>query len=216
MSVLTSNYTLQALGVIYQANVNSITSLDVILDDNGNGSTITFESAPDNATWTTMTTGVYQLIAGNPNLQATNGTTTSKGRYQVDLTGVTYFRARVSTYVSGNVLSRVEENASPLKGIITMLQTGLVAQGATQATALPLQAVYNQFATVAASTGAGLSPNVGRNSEQVVKNSGANAITVYPPVGYAINGGAVNAGVSVAAATSARFISDGTGNFWQF
>lgn len=74
--------------------------------------------------------------------------------------------------------------------------TGLVATGATQATALPLPAANNFVATAAASTGVILPPSSG-GDEVFVFNGGANALAVYPPVGASINGGATNAAVSV-------------------
>lgn len=99
-----------------------------------------------------------------------------------------------------------------------MLATGLTAQGASQITALPLPGVYNVFSTVAASTGAILpfAPTGGEEIEVMVRNAGANALSVYPPVNYKINNGATNAAVSVAAGAASRFVREpATGNWWQ-
>lgn len=76
--------------------------------------------------------------------------------------------------------------------------TGLTAAGNNQATGLALTASINVFGTVAASAGAVLP--LGRAGDSVtVRNGGANALSVYPPVGGSINGGSTNAAVSVAA-----------------
>lgn len=214
MTTLAINTLLQGTGVIWQGNVNSLPSLTLFVDDNGAGSTITFETSTDNSSWGAYT-GVYKASAGVLTALGAS-TTTAKGQYWVDLSGVTYFRARVSTYVSGNVQSRIEESGVALRTLINMLVTGLVAQGASQATAWPIQAVFNVFATVAASTGAILPTFLSKNTEVVIKNGGANALTVYPGVGYSINGGSANAGVSLAAGASARYVSDGAGNYWSF
>lgn len=218
MSVTLQNSNLTGTGSLVEYKVtNGVNSLDIYIDDNGGGSTVTFESAPDGSTWTALSTGVYTLSASGVFAALGGSTTTAKGRYVIDCNVAAYVRARVSTYVSGNVISRWEESVVSLKGLIApMLVTGLVAQGSTQATALPLQAVYNVFATVAASTGAILPAGVPKNSEVVVKNGGANALAVYPPAGYVINTLAANASISIAAGSSLRFISDGAGNFWTF
>jgi hypothetical protein len=77
---------------------------------------------------------------------------------------------------------------------------GLVSAGTTQATALPLPADVNRFVTVAASSGTILPP-MNQGDWVVIRNQGANALLVYPPVGGIINALALNAGYSVAAAT---------------
>lgn len=99
-----------------------------------------------------------------------------------------------------------------------MLVTGLTAQGNSQATGLNLPGLYNVFSTVAASTGAVLpfAPSGGEDTEVMVRNGGASALSVYPPVNYKINNGATNAAVSVAAGAVSRFVREpSTGNWWQ-
>ena len=82
---------------------------------------------------------------------------------------------------------------------------GLVGAGSTQATATKLGADHNQFFTVALGQGALLpAPNTGEWIS--VHNGGANALSVYPNVGGAINGGSANAAVSVPAGKAAIFI----------
>lgn len=89
-----------------------------------------------------------------------------------------------------------------LGGTVAKAQTSV---GTTQATALKIGSDHTQFTTVAASSGAVLpAPNAGE--WRSVFNGGANALTVYPNVGGTINGGSVNAGVSVAAGKGALFI----------
>lgn len=213
-SIITQNSALTGTGVIYEGKVDNLGSVDLWVEDNGGGSTITFESSTDDATWGTITAGVYNVTTGV--LVANAGTTTAKGRYLVDVKGMTYIRIRVSTYVSGTVVTRFGESVTSVKGqIASMLVTGLIAQGTTQATALPIQGSFNVFATVAASSGAVLPP-INRNGEIRIKNGGANTLTVYPPVGNSINGGSANAGVTIAAAGISVFVCDGVGNYWTF
>jgi hypothetical protein len=76
----------------------------------------------------------------------------------------------------------------------------LTATGSTQGTALPLPADINKFTTVAASTGA-IIPAANPGDSGTVFNGGANALSLYPPVGGKINGLGTNAAYSVAAAT---------------
>lgn len=83
--------------------------------------------------------------------------------------------------------------------------TGLSGAGATQATATPITAVTSVFSTVALSQGAILPGGVQIGDELFVRNGGANALAVYPPVGGTINGGAANAAFSVTAAKGAVF-----------
>lgn len=215
-----ANSVLTGAGTCVEMRIAGLGCLDFFIDDNGGGSTITFEQSPDGSTWNPF---AYQVFTtGTTGQLVYNGsTTTAKGRYLIDLTGlinlgVSYVRARVSTYVSGTVVTRYEESAAPLNRIINMLATGIAAQGTNQGNAIPLNAAFNHFSTVGASQGALLPSNVPRNGEVSVRNSGANALLVYPPVGYSINGGAANASASVAAGTASRFISDGVGNYWSF
>lgn len=215
MAVITSNPLLTTTGVIYQGKVNGLSSLDLFVDDNGGGSTITVETSADNSSWSTLTVGVYKFTNGVLTSNG-GGTFTAKGVYWIDLTTAAYLRISVTTYVSGNVSTRFEESQVAIRSLLMSIAVGLVGQGAAQGTALPLVAVFNQFATVAASTGAILPAGLPKNSEVVIKNSGANALTVYPPVGNALNGGSANAGVSLAAAGVVRYISLGDGNFYSF
>lgn len=81
----------------------------------------------------------------------------------------------------------------------------LTATGSTQLTALALVSDFSIFGTVAASTGAIL----GARGDTFVVNNGANTLTLYPPVGGNINGGTLNAGISIPAGKSAYAQSNG-------
>lgn len=76
--------------------------------------------------------------------------------------------------------------------------TGLIATGANQAGALGLTSSFSIFGTVAANTGCICSGD----KDSVIVNGGANALSVYPPSGFAINGAAANAAISVPAGKS--------------
>ena len=96
--------------------------------------------------------------------------------------------------------------------IIGDMALGLVATGATQGTALALQANFSVFITVAASTGALLPaatsvPCVGPNAGDtyVVANLGANTLLVYPNVGAQVNLTGANTGFSVASSKTCEF-----------
>lgn len=98
-------------------------------------------------------------------------------------------------------------------------QASQTATGSTQATAFALTTSSTEFTTVAASTGAILPAPGGRVSTGdilAVYNMGANALTVYPPVGFKIMLAATNAGVSVPSGKSALFGARGDGNYFSF
>ena len=93
------------------------------------------------------------------------------------------------------------------------VQTGVIALGTTQANAFAVFANFTHFATVAAATGAVLPPVltvVGTGAQQgdeyEVYNLGANALLVYPGLGAGIGAGAANAGFSVPAGKSGKFV----------
>lgn len=67
----------------------------------------------------------------------------------------------------------------------------LTATGSSATDALQLSAVVSRVSTAAASTGVKLpAPEAG--AMMVVRNDGANTLTVYPPTGSTINGSASN------------------------
>jgi hypothetical protein len=85
------------------------------------------------------------------------------------------------------------------------VSTGLTATGSTQATALALPASINAISTAAASTGVILPSNATSGDEIEVYNGGANAVTVYPPVGGTINNLSANTGLSLATLKSGKY-----------
>jgi hypothetical protein len=98
------------------------------------------------------------------------------------------------------------------QAIVGEVANNLTAAGTTQGNALKLSAVTNVVTTAAASTGVQL-PSTSQGDGIVVANLGANALLVYPVVGGAIQGGAANAGFSVAAGKTATFTArDASGN----
>jgi hypothetical protein len=107
-------------------------------------------------------------------------------------------------------------SAGQAQGAGGFATTGATATGASQGTAYVLQNEYTVFTTVAAATGAILpAPAVGivPTDALFVANNGANALTVYPPVGGAIGTAAVNTGVSVPANKTAFFVALSGGNY---
>jgi hypothetical protein len=96
--------------------------------------------------------------------------------------------------------------------------TGLTATGTVQGDALALTAEINIITTAALNTGVRL-PNT-RNSVNnqakhlvMVRNSGANALNVYPATGETINALSANTAVSLAAGTGRFFYTLGNGNW---
>lgn len=95
-------------------------------------------------------------------------------------------------------------SASAAQAISGDAVLGLTAAGNSQATALAVNAGVVQVTTTAASTGIILP--AGTTGDRIkVYNAGASTLSVYPPVGAAINSGAANAAFSVATTKSADF-----------
>jgi len=94
----------------------------------------------------------------------------------------------------------------------TGVATGLVAAGTTQlaATPIPLRNGLVEVSTVASGTGVIL-PVIAIPGEIKIRNAGANALAVYPQPGGTIDGGTVNAAISVPPGNSAiLWASSGT------
>lgn len=104
--------------------------------------------------------------------------------------------------------------ANAINGASTPVQTAL---GSTQGTAYALTTSTTEFTTVAASTGAIL-PGTGGRAQSgdilFVINQGANALSVYPPVGFKIGLAATNAAVSIASGKTGLFQVRGDGNYF--
>lgn len=212
-SILVNAGDITSAVVLWAANVADIGQIDVKVYDNGGGSTITYETSADNSSWTAFTGG-FVVTAGT--LTAIGGsTTTAKGIFTFPVTAK-YFRARVSTYVSGTVRYEVDYNVQSFGRTLFFTADTLTAVGSTQATALALVAWRNRISTAAASTGVTLPNGSFAINESVwVRNDGANAITVYPATAAGkINSGSAGAGVSVPAASSRVFVNTGVADNW--
>lgn len=85
------------------------------------------------------------------------------------------------------------------------VDSGLVATGANQATALQLNAQWNEVDTVPAGSGVLLSA-FGEGQSQTVFNQGLNPLSVYPPPGSQID--ALGANIAFALAAGARHTFD--------
>lgn len=98
-------------------------------------------------------------------------------------------------------------------------QASQIATGTVQADAFQLTGCSTEFTTVAAGTGARLiAPNLNVTTGDIlaVYNQGANALLVYPPVGFKIGLAATNAAVSVPSGKAALFGARGDGNYFLF
>ncbi len=105
----------------------------------------------------------------------------------------------------------VGSGCAPLQSRASMgfPSVSLTASGTTQVTALALPTDFNVFSTVAASSGAIL-PATGFQVQTtdtiIVVNHGANALSVYPPLGGTIGVSAANTAFSVPSGKTAWFL----------
>lgn len=86
------------------------------------------------------------------------------------------------------------------------VSSALTSTGSTQATALLLTRPINNVSTVAASTGVIL-PTPTDGMRIIVRNGGANALSLYPSTGAQINALAANAAFSMAVSTVLEFVA---------
>src|SRR5258708_3672585 len=100
-----------------------------------------------------------------------------------------------------NIMGAGVPAAAAAADTIASVATALAATGTTQATALSLTADANFVSTVGASSGVIVYNGVIGDSCFIVNDAGANALTVYPPVGGKFNSLATNTGFSLAANT---------------
>jgi hypothetical protein len=84
--------------------------------------------------------------------------------------------------------------------------TGQTATGSTQATAFAISTDITTFTTVAASTGCIVPADAVPGDNIEICNFGANALSVYPPVGGTMHNQSVNTASSVAAGKSATLL----------
>lgn len=85
-------------------------------------------------------------------------------------------------------------------------QLSLISAGTTQLTAAQLPNSVNVFGTVGASSGCILRNDLSVGEEQIVVNATATTLSIYPPVGGSINGGSVNAAITLVGNKRADFI----------
>ena len=104
--------------------------------------------------------------------------------------------------------------AAAARAISGGVSDNLIAAGNSQATALPLYGDTNVVTTAPASSGVLLPTNMHSGDEVQVANLGANSLSVYPPVGGAINTGAANAAFAVGAGKVAVFTARTGGLNW--
>jgi hypothetical protein len=99
-----------------------------------------------------------------------------------------------------------------------IVETGIVAAGANLANATLLRSRYNVLGTVAAGAdGVKLPANMKEGYEIFVRNTDADAATVYPNSATGkINGGADGAGVTVAQNATLRLVCAGDDLWWAF
>ncbi len=103
--------------------------------------------------------------------------------------------------------------ARAMRGSMQLAQTAL---GSTQGTAFAIGVNITEFSTVAASTGAILpnGPRQYRGDTYLVANQGANALSVYPPVGFAIGLTATKGAASGPSGQTAIFSARGDGTYF--
>lgn len=95
-------------------------------------------------------------------------------------------------------------NAAASSQSTSTVDTGLVATGTNQATALQLVKQWNEVDTVAPGTGVLLSAYQ-KGQAQTVFNQGANALLIYPPPGSQIDALGVNVAYSLASGARVTF-----------
>jgi hypothetical protein len=151
-------------------------------------------------TWVELSGGTYGIIEGYSGSAYATGTPTKAIK-----AGNFTFLGQVE--IASRFLKYGYDNNSQA--------AGLTATGTDQASAYDVgQNSYNRFSTVPAGTGARLGAGAALAGVRVyVRNAGANALKVYPPVGGTIDGGA---SVNVAAGTGKSFwSSSGDGLSWE-
>lgn len=94
---------------------------------------------------------------------------------------------------------------------------GITAAGSTALTATPLTSQFNIVSVGVAATGVRLPAvtnlaDMPPGTEIAVISNGGTVITVYPPTGGKLNGGSVDAGITIAATAGsvARFVNTGS------
>jgi len=91
-------------------------------------------------------------------------------------------------------------SANLVRGLLGQVSPSLTSAGTTQTDAYAMQrATVQVFTTVAANSGAILPTGMEPGESLLVYNSGAESLSIYPPVGGTINELAVNTALTVTA-----------------
>ena len=100
-----------------------------------------------------------------------------------------------------NIMGAGIPAAAAAADTVAAVATALTSTGTTQGTALSVTSDVNFVSTVAASSGVILYNGMIGDSVFIVNDGGANALTVYPPVGSKFNALATNTGFTLPANT---------------
>src|SRR3990167_6691016 len=84
------------------------------------------------------------------------------------------------------------------------VKDSMTASGTSQSDAQTIGCAITRFTTVASGAGAIL-PAGSVGDELLIINAGANALSLYPPIGHAINAGSTNTAFSIPTASSTVF-----------
>lgn len=125
----------------------------------------------------------------------------------------TYFSRLFS--IAQDLRRRIAEMETEVASFVTTYgpaTTGLVATGASQATALPIGVGTNVFTTVGVGTGA-LLTDMTEGMACLVANEGLNPLSVYPPSGQSILPLAADVAMTVNVGDTLSFICMGDGTF---
>lgn len=112
-----------------------------------------------------------------------------------------------------NVMGAGIPAAAAASDNIAAVALAMSGAGTTQGTATLITADANFFSTVGSGSGGILYNGMIGDNCYVYNDAGANALTVYPPVGGKINGLATNSGFTLAANT-AVFLAKVTATRW--
>lgn len=228
---LFSNGSVASAAVLFQINTKFSSMVSVLIRNDGNGSTITYETSEDDVTYTAVSAG-YDVTSGS--YQAISSTTNRKGRY-VFATPGRFFRARVSTYVSGTVTGNAEptfENLSyllnpPSSGdgtglsppVITNVDTGTGVVTGTALAGATVKVYLDNTAQTGTATANGSGawtytiPSLSAGSHSVTATQTASVVSAKSSARSAnVSAGGLPNGQSYLLATDGSQILDGSGN----
>jgi hypothetical protein len=98
--------------------------------------------------------------------------------------------ALINLAINPAAAQAIESETANLQ-LTSSISSGLTGAGSTLGTALVLTSIYNDVSTAAASTGVRAPSGIENGGKFVVRNRGANALTVYPvSASETINGSA--------------------------